>query len=228
MRTGDAETGIGKIFDADKVQKEVAAQMQITQAFGQQASLAIKDFTSKKAAELKLSIEKESDPLKKAELEQEAKNWSSTGRYSAAMNAIVAALGAGATGLVSAVSKESLAMAADEMRQAMIEDSKKLPGICDAHGNCLDNKSGTSRGVNGDGFKLAGGRVDVNKLCAKGRCEEVIKPDGTTILATDAAGNIKMKAFDDDKNPINLVRLLEANPDWRSPMGSISAITSGA
>ena len=61
--------------------------------------------------------------------------------------------------------------------------------------------------------------VDVNKLCKEKRCEEVTGPDGTTIWATDAAGNIKMKAFDDDKKPINLVRLLEANPDWRSPMG---------
>ena len=208
VRTGDAPTGIARIFDADKVQKEVAAQVQITQAFSQQAPVAIKDFTSKKTAEIKLLIDKESDPLKKAELEQEAKNWSSTGRYSAAMNVIVAALSAGATGVVGAVSKESLALAADEMRQAMIEDSKKFPGICDAHGNCLDNKSGKSTGVNEDGFKLAGGRVNLELICGvdSARCEE--NKDGT----------IKFIAGDINK-------FLDENPNSRSPMGGWQGAT---
>ena len=33
-RTGDAQTGIQKIFDAGKVQREFAAQVQITAEFG--------------------------------------------------------------------------------------------------------------------------------------------------------------------------------------------------
>ncbi|MCA3174670.1 MAG: hypothetical protein ING36_03875, partial [Burkholderiales bacterium] len=47
-RTGDAETGINKIFDADRVQKEINAQTQITQLFGQQASEAIGKYANSK------------------------------------------------------------------------------------------------------------------------------------------------------------------------------------
>ena len=48
VRTGEAQTGIAKIFDADKVQKEINAQVQITQAFGQQASKAVADYASER------------------------------------------------------------------------------------------------------------------------------------------------------------------------------------
>jgi len=37
-RTGDAETGLAPIFDADNVRNDVQAQAEITQAFGSQAS----------------------------------------------------------------------------------------------------------------------------------------------------------------------------------------------
>lgn len=43
-RTGDKETGIGKIFDAKKVEDSLDAQVQITQVFGQLASKAIGDY----------------------------------------------------------------------------------------------------------------------------------------------------------------------------------------
>ena len=44
VRTGDKEAGIAKIFDADKVQKEVAAQTQITQMFSTLAPKAVATF----------------------------------------------------------------------------------------------------------------------------------------------------------------------------------------
>jgi len=50
-RTGDVETGIGKIFDADKVQKDINAQTQITQMFGQHASQAIGDYGKRQLAQ---------------------------------------------------------------------------------------------------------------------------------------------------------------------------------
>ena len=39
-RTGDKESGIERIFDASKVEREMGAHVAITQAFGQQASTA--------------------------------------------------------------------------------------------------------------------------------------------------------------------------------------------
>ena len=47
VRSTDAETGIQKIFDADKVQKNIDAQVAITQTFGQLASKAVGDYADK-------------------------------------------------------------------------------------------------------------------------------------------------------------------------------------
>ena len=52
-RTGDAQTGIQKIFDAGKVQREIAAQVQITAEFGKQASNVVGDFAQTKLNEAK-------------------------------------------------------------------------------------------------------------------------------------------------------------------------------
>jgi len=50
-RTGDKETGIGQIFDADKVKKEMEAEVVITQEFGKNASKAIGDYAQTKLKE---------------------------------------------------------------------------------------------------------------------------------------------------------------------------------
>ncbi len=47
----DTTHTLNKIFDADKVQKEINAQVQITQAFGQRAASAIADYASSKIQE---------------------------------------------------------------------------------------------------------------------------------------------------------------------------------
>jgi hypothetical protein len=44
VRSTDAQTGIARIFDADKVQKEINAQVVITQAFGRDASKAVSGY----------------------------------------------------------------------------------------------------------------------------------------------------------------------------------------
>src|SRR5690606_3045206 len=52
VRTGDKETGIAKIFDANKVQKEINAKVQITQIFSQQAGKAVENYVGSKRQEL--------------------------------------------------------------------------------------------------------------------------------------------------------------------------------
>ena len=52
-RTGDAQTGIAPIFDAGKVQADINAQVQITQAFGQQASKAVAKYAASKIQDIK-------------------------------------------------------------------------------------------------------------------------------------------------------------------------------
>jgi filamentous hemagglutinin len=68
VRSGDAETGLKPIFDADKVQKDINAQVAITQAFTQQAIPVAAKFADTKAIE-----------LRKQGNEEEAKKWDEKG-----------------------------------------------------------------------------------------------------------------------------------------------------
>jgi filamentous hemagglutinin len=65
-----------------------------------------------------------------------------------------------------------LSAAADQMRQIMVEDSKKFAGVTDGT-TTLGNLTGPSEGVRGDGQKIGGTRVDLDALCGvdNKRCE---------------------------------------------------------
>ena len=65
VRANDAETGIKPIFDAEKVQKEIDAQVAITQKFNEIAPKAAADYTKSKVADLKRQAELETEPDKK-------------------------------------------------------------------------------------------------------------------------------------------------------------------
>ncbi len=65
----------------------------------------------------------------------------------------------------------SLAWANHEMRQHEISNSQKFAGIVGTEdGHILSNDSGTSTGVEGDGVKLAGGRVEIAAICGDSNC----------------------------------------------------------
>ena len=69
VRTGDAETGLQQIFDADKVQKDINAQVAITQAFSREAPKAAATFLDnqiKDAMRLKDSLLQTSHSLMSA------------------------------------------------------------------------------------------------------------------------------------------------------------------
>lgn len=94
-RTGDAETGIAKIFDADKVQKDIDAQVRITQTFSREAPKAVASFAQNQANELKAKARQETDPDKKAALEAEARKWEEGGVYRIALHTATGALAGG-------------------------------------------------------------------------------------------------------------------------------------
>ena len=176
MRTGDAETGIGKIFDADKVQKEINAQVQITQTFGQQASRAVGDYAQIQRNALHERA-KSATAAEEKEIQTQLNDLSTQERV---MNVLIGAVsGMGGT----ALTKETLSAAADEMRQIMIEDSKKFKGITDGTAP-LSNLSGKSEGVRGDGTKIGGTRVDLDGVCGQSneRCKKQVDGEGKFIL----------------------------------------------
>ncbi len=175
-RTGAAETGIAKIFDADKVQREINAQTVITQRFGLEASKAVGDYANSQRKALREQAREASTPEEKSKAEQAIKDVNMQER---ALNILVAGL-AGMVGGV--VTKEALSTAADKMRDLMIEDSGRFAGVVDKDGKPLfGNLSGESAGVNGDGRKIAGTRADLDLLCGAGggRCSFEKNPDGS-------------------------------------------------
>ena len=108
-RTGDAESGIQKIFDADKVQKDIDAQVRITQTFGQQASKAIGDYAAGKtreAAALRDQADKERDPERIRQLKAQAQaledQWGDHGTLRLTAHTLVGGLTGGASGAAGA------------------------------------------------------------------------------------------------------------------------------
>ncbi len=189
VRSGDKETGIAKIFDADKVQKEINAQVVITQAFGQQAGKAVSDYVQAERKTLWEQL-KNAPEDKKESIQTQLSDLAMQER---AMNILIGAVsGMGA----SAVTKETLSVAADEMRRLTIESSRKFAGVVDQDGNTLTNLlDGKSEGIRGDGIGSGGTRVDLDKLCGvdNSRCAIQKNPDDLPILGTDGKPKLALK-----------------------------------
>jgi len=174
-RTGDKSTSLKTIFDADKVKKEIEAQVTITQEFGKQAGKAITEYTNGQRKTLQEQAKNASTAEDRANAEQAIKDVNMQER---ALNILTGAL----TGMVgSVITKEALSTAAEKMRDLMIEDSKKFAGVVDSTGKVLSNVSGPSDGVRGDGVKVGGTRVDLDLLCGPSneRCTFAKTPDGS-------------------------------------------------
>lgn len=188
VRTGDAETGVQKIFDADKVQKEINAQVLITQTFGQQASKVVTDYVQ----DQRIALQKQLDSAKtEPEKISVQIHLNELRLQEQVMNVLIGAV----TGLGgAALTKETLSAAADQMRQIMIEDSKKFAGVTDGT-TTLSNISGESEGVRGDGMKIGGTRVDLDKLCGIGNSRCATYDDGSLKLNNE--GQVQ---FDPSKN----------------------------
>ncbi|XAQ44640.1 hemagglutinin repeat-containing protein [Ralstonia solanacearum] len=198
VRTGDAETGIAKIFDADKVQKDINAQMQITLAFSQQAGQAVSNYVEKNRGELIAQMKKATTEEERSAVQGKLDDLKLQERV---MNILVGAV----TGVgTAAVTKEGLSAAADEMRSLMIKDSAKFAGVTDGT-TTYDNLSAESAGVRGDGYKVGGTRWDLDGLCGTDnkRCKvledenrrPILDANGKTQLALNEKGQVQ---FDPD------------------------------
>ncbi len=185
VRTGDASRGIDRIFDAEKVEKEINAQVQITMTLSQQAGRAVDNYIKRNRGELLAKLKEAGSDEERAELRGKLDELT---KQEKVLNILIGAV----TGMgISAVTKEGLSMAADEMRKLMIEDSAKFAGVTDGT-STYDNLSGESEGVRGDRYKLGGTRWDLDKLCGpdNARCKVQNGADGLPIL--DANGKTQL------------------------------------
>ena len=212
VRSTDTEAGLKKIFDAAKVQREIDAQVQITQSFGKEASKAVGDYAQGQRKVLQEQLKIASTETEKQALQTQIND---TNLQERVLNVLVGAV----TGFGgAALAKESLSAGADQMRQSMIEDSKKFAGVTDGT-TLLSNTSRPSAGVRGDDAKVGGTRVDLDLLCGttNERCAVQKNPDGTTVfdgngvpkLYLNDQGQVQFDAKDDKGKSIPLADYLK-------------------
>jgi filamentous hemagglutinin len=130
VRTGDKAAGIAKIFDVDKVQKEVAAQTQITQMFSTLAPKAVATYADGQIKALKEKLTTETDPKQRAAMIDEKARWDEGGRYRVLMHTAVGALVGDASGAAGAGAAGIAAPKLSEL-QANFEDTLVKPGMND-------------------------------------------------------------------------------------------------
>lgn len=193
-RTGDQSIPLARIFDAEKVRNDIAAQVTITAEFGKQASQAVSTYIDSQRNALRAAQKQAATPAEKASLQSQINDVTLQERV---LNVLIGAV-SGQGG--SALTKESLSAAAEKMRNLMAEDSTTFPGVVDSTGFVLSNRSGESVGVRGDGLKIGGTRVDLDLLCGRDnrRCQKATNSDGTpkldengiAQLETDSKGRI--------------------------------------
>jgi filamentous hemagglutinin len=147
------------------------------------------------------------------------------------MNVLIGAVtGLGGT----ALAKETLLAAAEEMRKITIEDSKLFDGITDGVTPILTNLSGVSVGGKWDlvPVKTGGTRLDLDGICGKvnERCKikenadgtPVLDANGKTQLAYNADGLVQFDYEVDDKK-VSLSAFLET-PEGQKMAGITGGI----
>jgi filamentous hemagglutinin len=176
-RTGDAEGGIGQIFNKTEVREDVIAQAEIAKAFGQQASQAVGSYMANAKKELQERLKAATTEEDKAQLKAQLDEAVMQER---AINILIGAVtGMGTT----ALSREALGAAAYEMRQMMIAESKQFAGVVDKDGKLLlSNMSGKSEGVDEDNKKVGGTRTDLDQLCGGDNRRCATNSDGSLAL----------------------------------------------
>lgn len=230
VRTGDASSGLTRIFDAERVAKEINAQVTITQEFSGQAYKAVDDYVSQKRSDLNIALRAAQNAKDEKEQQSIEASLTQLRREEQVMNILIGAvIGMGG----SAITKEGLSEAAEKMRSLMIGDSQKHPGITDGT-LTISNMSGKSYGVRGDDVKLGGTRIDLDFLCGRQneRCKvlstafdrPILDADGKTQLLLDENGNVQ---FDPKKAGMSLKDFLASDKakDMYGPTGGIQGYT---
>lgn len=146
IRTGDKQTGLQKIFDAEGVQKEISAQVAITKEFGARASKAIGDYADSRlmqAAALQRQALNTTDPVQRDRLLAQAtsinETWGEGGTGRVLAHGIVGGLTGNIAGAAGAVASQLTAPAihkalsrADipkDLRDALVAVGSNVVGV---------------------------------------------------------------------------------------------------
>ena len=144
-RTGDKEAALANTFNAEKVQKDIDAQVVITQTFGTLASKAVGDFSQSQLNQAKTLREEagqETDPTRAQSLRDQAQqieaNWGDQGTARLTAHTVVGALTGGTAG--------ALGAAASTLSAPLISDTLAKAGVDPALSKILTAVSSTALG----------------------------------------------------------------------------------
>lgn len=202
VRSGDDANGLTRNWDPVALAAKVQAEAQISAAATQQAHAAVGSYVASRTASLQARWEQAS-PEERAALQAEADELRTQEKM---LNILIGAVTGSAT---SAISKEALASAADWMRKESIRNSTLFAGVVDPSNpvivvdadpnnptvkdpTVLDNIGGVSVGVDGDGIKLGGTRIDLDQLCGSDNARCMMNPDKS--LQLDPQGRVQWDA----------------------------------
>ncbi|MDY7575174.1 hemagglutinin repeat-containing protein [Actimicrobium sp. CCI2.3] len=153
-RTGDAGTGMQKIFDADKLQKDVNAQVQITQAFGREAPKAIADFAAAQALDFRGQRN-----------EEEAKKWDEGGIYRVALHTATGALTGGTSGALGAAAVAGAAPLLNDLQDNIAVNLKNAGAsdtVAKLAGQLIAQSTAVGLGAVASGGATAGTAMGLN------------------------------------------------------------------
>lgn len=204
---------ITPIFDAEKVAKEIQAQVQITQAFSQQSYQAVSTYVQERRQNLQNQLKQATTVEEKAAIQAQLKELRIEEQV---MNVLIGAVtGTGGT----ALAKESLSAAAEKMREITIANSILFKGITDGK-TVLNNTSGDSEGVRGDGIKGGGTRVDLDNICGpdNARCVTRLDENGNEVFVLKD-GMVQWKS----NNKMSLAEFLNS-PEGQKAAGATGGI----
>jgi hypothetical protein len=206
-RTGDAETGINKIFNQQAVAENVNAQVQITQAAGQQVPKATATAMDKQANELLTQAGKEPDSTKRKALLDEAAKYQEGGSYRIAAHTLFGALsggvgGAAAAGTVAA-NAQNLNDLQDQLAKSLTNagvEEKTAKAIANvsfnagalAAGNAVGGGAGATAALNVDANnrQLHQTEFDLAKKYRKQAATWLSKQEGRTVTPEEAEARI--------------------------------------
>jgi len=209
VRSVDEHQPLAKIFDAQRVQDEINAQVQITQDFSWRANQRLSNYVDTQRNELHARIKHAENDEEKLRLQALLTNLRRTEQAFTILVGAVTGVAAAAAG------KELLSSAAEQMRALMIEDSRKFKGITDGV-TTLSNLSGESTGVRGDALKLGGTRVDLDVLCGERYDRCFTQPVGDALIVVkDDQG---FATFNAEKAGVSLKQFLDT-PEGKKMSG---------
>jgi len=238
--TGDTADEVSKNWDAEKLAAKMKAEAEITQAFSQYAHTITSEYIQSKREGLREELKKvhlseeKSTKEKETEISEINKKLKILELEEHGWNLAIG----GATGEIeSAGVKAGLSFSASWMREWAIKDSKQFKGVVDINNPnyVINNISGESVGVRGDGYTIGGTRIDLDIICGKNneQCVHMVDPSNPkkTILLLDDNGMVQFKGVIKDKEnneiKISLDDFLYTTKEGKKAIGTTGGIQGG-